>query len=149
MAGTTRATSGRSGGGNPKPVEGAPASEPDAGPATASGVSSANPTPPVPPAPPTQPEQPEQPSTPERAPRLGERLGVFDVGRALVEGYACRAVAMVQGALSGLGYDPGPFDGLGLSRTRSALEAFARDREIELTDLVSLAEALDALGFDV
>lgn len=146
MAATTRAT-GRSGGGTPKQVEGAPTSEPEVGPSTPSGSSSANAEPPAAPAPPEQPD-PEQPAPPA-APRLNERVSVFDIGRALAEGYACRAVAMVQGALSGLGYDPGPFDGLGRSRTRSALQAFAADRQIELTDLGSLAEALDALGFDV
>jgi hypothetical protein len=91
----------------------------------------------------------EQPPVPERLPRLNERISVNSVWRAMSERYASRAVALVQGALVGAGYDSGPYDGIGGQRTRTALTAFALDHDTVLTDMDSLAEALDALGFDV
>lgn len=98
---------------------------------------------------PAQTALPEESPAPEQLPRLGERVSVNGVWRAVNEGYASRAVALVQGALSGAGYDPGPYDGVGGRRTRAALTAFATDRGTELTDMDSLTEALDALGFDI
>lgn len=92
---------------------------------------------------------PEQLPAPEKLPRLNERLSVIHVRNAINDGYSSRAVAMIQGALSGAGHDPGPYDGVGGQRTRAALSEFAAGRGVELTDMDSLAEALDALGFDV
>lgn len=103
-------------------------------------------------APPKQSEEtapPEQSQTPARLPRLNERISVSGVWRAVNERYPSRAVALVQGALAGSGHDPGPFDGIGGQRTRAALAAFAAEHGTELTDMDSLAEALDALGFDI
>lgn len=91
----------------------------------------------------------EQPPAPERLPRLNERVSVNGVWRAVNERYASRAVALVQGALAGSGHDPGPFDGIGGQQTRAALAAFAAAHGTELTDMDSLAETLDALGFDI
>jgi hypothetical protein len=98
---------------------------------------------------PPPPLPPEQPPAPEKLPRLNERLSTIHIHNAVNDGYPSHAIALVQGALTGAGHDPGPYDGVGGRRTRAALAEFAAARGIELTDLDSLAETLDALGFDV
>lgn len=139
--------------------------EPESGPATPSGVSSRPvaevelsvrkaPKLEVEDAAPSEqsvqdPPKPEEPREPEKLPRLNERLSPIHVFNAFNDGYPSHAVAFIQGALSGAGHDPGPYDGVGGQRTRGALAEFASSRGLKLEDLDSLAEVLDALGFDV
>lgn len=154
MASGTARGAGRTGGGTPKPVDGAPESEPETGPSTPSGASTSSPSKAEAPQATEAQETPkpaDPPNAERRTPlrRLGERVSVSGVTRALSEGYPSRSVALIQGALSGAGYDPGTFDGRGGPRTGAALRAFAADRSIELTGPDALAEVLDALGFDI
>lgn len=98
---------------------------------------------------PENPDGPPEPTGSERLPRLNERLSPINIRNAINDGYPSHAVAMIQGALSGAGHEPGPYDGVGGERTREALAEFASSRGLELTDVNSLALVLDELGFDV